>query len=97
MQGIANKHFARAVSANVTLGQGPHDNGFICDIFMPVTQGLVLKGSGRSPQEANIAFEQAAEKIEKQLRRYMRRLKSRQSSGAKNGAGSGREAPPTVT
>ena len=91
MQGIAKKHFARAVSANVTLGQGPHDNGFICDIFMPVTQGLVLKGSGRSPQEANIAFEQAADKIEKQLRRYMRRLKDRHSTGARNGAANGED------
>jgi ribosomal subunit interface protein len=91
MQGIADKHFARAVSANVTLGHGPHDNGFICDIFMPVTQGLVLKGSGRSPQEANFAFEQAADKIEKQLRRYMRRLKDRHGPGAKNGAASNGE------
>ena len=87
MQAIADKHFARAVSANVTLGNGPHDNGFICDIFMPVTQGLVLKGSGRSTGEANQAFDMAAERIEKQLRRYMRRLKDRHGPGARVGAG----------
>lgn len=89
MQAIADKHFARAVSANVTLGNGPHDNGFVCDIFMPVTQGLVLKGSGRSPAEANQAFEIAAERIEKQLRRYMRRLKDRHGPGRGNGAAAG--------
>ena len=37
-------------------------------------QGVVLKGAGQA-QEAHPAFDQAAEKIEKQLRRYMRRLK----------------------
>ncbi|MCA3254717.1 MAG: ribosome-associated translation inhibitor RaiA [Alphaproteobacteria bacterium] len=81
MQGIADKHFSRAVSANVTLQSGPHDNGFVCEIIMPVSQGLILKGSA-SGSEAHPAFEQAADKIEKQLRRYMRRLKDRHSSGA---------------
>jgi len=28
MQGLAQKYFSRAISANVTLGRGPHDNGF---------------------------------------------------------------------
>ena len=37
-------------------------------------QGLVLKGHGQA-QDAHVAFEGAAERIEKQLRRYMRRLK----------------------
>lgn len=85
IQGMADKHFSRAVSANVTLGHGPHDNGFICDIFMPLNQGLVIKGSGRSP-EAHQAFDQAADKIEKQLRRYMRRLKDRNGPGPDRGA-----------
>ena len=88
MQAIADKHFARAVSANVTLGNGPHDNGFVCDIFMPVAQGLVLKGSGRSNGEAAQAFDMAAERIEKQLRRYMRRMKDRHGPGPDRGAGS---------
>jgi len=74
MQGIAAKYFARAISANVTLGRGPHDNGFSCDIVAHVMQGLILKGSGRA-MEAHPAFDEAAEKIERQLRRYMRRLK----------------------
>jgi len=74
MQGIADKYFARAIGANVTLGRGPHDHGFSCDIVAHVMQGVILKGSG-SAMEAHPAFDAAAEKIERQLRRYMRRLK----------------------
>lgn len=74
LQGIADKYFARAISAQVTFGKGPHDNGFSCDIVAHVMQGLILKADGRA-MEANFAFDGAAEKIERQLRRYMRRLK----------------------
>jgi ribosomal subunit interface protein len=74
LQAIADKHFNRAISAQVTFGKGPHDNGFTCDIVMNVMRKLVLKGSHQA-QEAHPAFDGAAEKIDKQLRRYMRRLK----------------------
>ncbi len=77
LQGIAEKYFARAISAQVTFGKGPHDHGFTCDIVAHVMQGLVLKGSHSTPSEAHLAFDGAADKIEKQLRRYMRRLKDR--------------------
>ena len=77
LQGIAEKYFARAISAQVTVGKGPHDHGFTCDIVAHVMQGLVLKGSHSAPSEAHLAFDGAADKIEKQLRRYMRRLKDR--------------------
>lgn len=81
LQGIATKHFARAISSEVTFGKGPHDVGFRCDIVVHVMKGLVLKGSHQA-QEAHLAFDGAAEKIEKQLRRYMRRLKDRHASEA---------------
>ena len=74
LQGLATKYFARAISANVTFGKGPHDAGFTCDIVCHVTHGLVLKGR-HDAQEAHPAFDGAAEKIDKQLRRYTRRLK----------------------
>ncbi|MDB5713122.1 MAG: raiA [Sphingomonadales bacterium] len=74
LQGIAQKYFARAIAAHVTFGRGPHDNGFSCDIVAHVMQGLILKGSGNA-MDAHPAFDEAAEKIERQLRRYMRRLK----------------------
>jgi ribosomal subunit interface protein len=81
LQGIADKYFARALSAQVTFGKGPHDNGFTCDIVAHVMQGLVLKASN-SGQEAHGAFDGAADRVETQLRRYTRRLKDRQNGAA---------------
>lgn len=81
LQGIAGKYFSRAISAHVTLGRGPHDNGFTCDIVAHVMQGLILKGRNTG-NEAHGAFDGAADKIEKQLRRYMRRLKDRNAAPA---------------
>ena len=80
LQGIAEKYFARAISSEVTFGKGPHDVGFKCDIVMHVTRGLVLKGR-HDAQDAHLAFDGAATKIEKQLRRYMKRLKGKNGNG----------------
>lgn len=76
LSAIADKYFARAISAQVTFGKGPHDHAFTCDIVAHVMQGVILKGSGQAA-DAHPAFDQAADRIEKQLRRYMRRLKDR--------------------
>lgn len=81
LQGIADKYFARAISAEATFGKGPHDAGFKCDIIAHVMRGLVLKGRHEA-QDAHLAFDGAAGKIETQLRRYMRRLKDRGASEA---------------
>ncbi|BBB13846.1 ribosome hibernation-promoting factor, HPF/YfiA family [Sphingopyxis sp. FD7] len=80
MNAIADKYFSRAISAHATFGKGPHDS-FQCDIVAHVMQGLVLKGHGQA-QDAHVAFEGAADRIEKQLRRYMRRLKDRNNGPA---------------
>lgn len=85
LQAIADKYFARAISANVTFGKGPHDARFVCDIVAHVMQGVILKASAMGT-EAHPAFDGSADKIETQLRRYMRRLKARNSS---NGIGNG--------
>jgi ribosomal subunit interface protein len=74
---ITQKYFSRAVGANVTFGRGA-DNGYSCDIVAPVMQGVVLKAS-HSAREPQMAFNGAADRIEKQLRRYMRRLKARKA------------------
>ncbi|MEA3040776.1 MAG: hypothetical protein QOC65_265 [Sphingomonadales bacterium] len=76
---IADKYFERALSAHVTFGRGPHDHAFTCDVVAHVMHGVILKGSGRA-QQAHPAFDQAADRIEKQLRRYMGRLKDRQAT-----------------
>ena len=70
---ITEKYFSRSVGANVTFGRGPN-NDFTCDIVAPVVQGVVLKAS-HSAREAEMAFNGAADRIEKQLRRYSNRLK----------------------
>ncbi|HEV2079141.1 MAG TPA: ribosome-associated translation inhibitor RaiA [Allosphingosinicella sp.] len=81
MSAIAQKYFSRAISAQVTFGKGPHDHAFVCDIVAHVMQGVILKGSGQAA-DAHPAFDQAAERVEKQLRRYMRRLKDRHGTHA---------------
>ena len=85
LQGIAAKYFARAISAQVPFGKGPHDNGFTCDIVAHVMHGLVLKGSNTG-RDAHVAFDGAATNIEKQLRRYMRRLKDRNAGAVSEAA-----------
>lgn len=77
---IVEKHFSRAISSHVTLGKAPA-NAFAADIVMHVNHGLVLKSHGQA-HDAHQAFDQAAEKIEKQLRRYKRRLKDRHEQAA---------------
>jgi ribosomal subunit interface protein len=76
LNGITEKFFARAISAQVTFGRGPYDHSFTCDVVAHVPQGVVLKGHGAAA-DAHAAFDQAADRIEKQLRRYKRRLKDR--------------------
>jgi ribosomal subunit interface protein len=70
---ITEKYFSRAFTGNVTFGRGPN-NDYTCDIVVPVVNGVVLKASHRAP-EAPLAFNGAADRIEKQLRRYGKRLK----------------------
>lgn len=80
LQAVSEKYFARALSAQVTFGKGPHDYGFVCDIVAHVMHGVVLKGSSPA-QDARHAFDLAADKVENQLRRYKHRLKDRNGSG----------------
>jgi len=84
LESLAAKYFPRAISAQVTLGPGPHGR-FSCDIVMHVMSDLILKGSNAAA-EANPAFDGAADRIDKQLRRYMRRLKDRHGPGADRAA-----------
>lgn len=79
LSAMADRYFSRAVAANVTFGRGPYED-FTCDIVAPVNQGVVLKSSNRA-SEAHIAFDGAADKIEKQLKRYMDRLRERRGEG----------------
>jgi len=73
MAEITEKYFSRSIGANVTFGRGPN-NAYTCDIVAPVLQGVVLKASYTANQ-AQMAFNGAADRIEKQLRRYFKRLR----------------------
>lgn len=80
LDGIVDKHFSQALSSTVTFGKAPA-SAFACDIVLHVNHGLILKSHGEA-QDAHLAFDQAADKIEKQLRRYKRRLKDRHEQSA---------------
>lgn len=77
---IVEKHFSRAISSTVTFGKAP-SSAFAADIILHVNHGLILKSHGQA-HDAHVAFDQAAEKIEKQLRRYRRRIKDRHEQAA---------------
>ena len=72
MTAISDKYFPKAISTHATFGKAPHGK-FSCDIVSHIMQGLMLKADAQA-ENAHQAFDQAAEKVEKQLRRYMRRL-----------------------
>ncbi len=80
LSSMADRYFSRAVAANVTFGRGPYED-FTCDIVAPVAQGMVLKSSNRA-SDAHVAFEGAADKIERQLKRYTSRLRERRGEGS---------------
>ena len=77
---IVDKYFSRALSSQVTFGKAPQ-GAFRCDIVTHVMQGLILKGHAVA-QDAHVALDGAADKIEKQLRRYKRRIKDRHDASA---------------
>ena len=80
LETIIEKHFSRALSSTVTFGKAPA-SAFACDIVLHVNHGLFLKSHGQA-HDAHVAFDQAADKVEKQLRRYKRRLKDRHEQAA---------------
>lgn len=67
----ARKYFERPVNATVTFSRDAYD--FRCDARVHLPTGLTAASRGRGP-DCYAAFEQAAERLEKQLRRHKRRL-----------------------
>lgn len=82
LSAVAQRYFSRGVAANVTFGRGPHE-AFTCDIVAPVAQGIVLKASNNA-DDAHVAFDGAADKIERQLKRYVDRLRHRRAPDARD-------------
>jgi len=67
------KYFDRPVEPAVVFSRDGH--GFKCDASVHLPTGLTAKAQGQGT-EIYGAFDQAAERIEKQLRRHKRRLKN---------------------
>lgn len=80
LNAVVEKYFNRALSSQVTFGKAPA-GAFRCDIVTHVMQGLILKSHAEA-QDAHLALDQAAEKIDKQLRRYKRRIHDRHEQSA---------------
>lgn len=66
------KYFDRSVDAVITFSRDAR--AFRCDAHVHLPTGLIAQASGRA-QDVYAAFDQSAERIEKQLRRYKRRLR----------------------
>jgi ribosomal subunit interface protein len=69
----AGKYFDGQSSGTVTMTKS--GAGFDADCTLHLDSGVLLK-TGASALDPNVAFEQAADKIDKRLRRYKRRLKA---------------------
>ncbi|MEM9880806.1 MAG: ribosome-associated translation inhibitor RaiA [Pseudomonadota bacterium] len=75
----ASKYFSRTLDAGVTVHRSGHQ--FMVECHVHANQGVNLESSGKA-DNAYAAFDEAAEKIEKQLRRYKRRLKNHHARAA---------------
>lgn len=75
-----SKYFDRPVDATVTFSKDRHE--FRCDAHVHLPTGLVVQSKGTAA-DVYAAFDQGAERIEKQLRRYKRRLRDHHKSRAK--------------
>ncbi|MFQ5564778.1 MAG: ribosome hibernation-promoting factor, HPF/YfiA family [Paracoccaceae bacterium] len=71
------KYFDRPVDAHVVFSRNGH--AFKCDSSVHLPTGLTAQAHGENG-EIYAAFDQAADRIEKQLRRYKRRLKDHHHS-----------------
>ena len=67
-----SKYFDRPVDVSVTFS--PDGKAFRCDCHVHLPTGITAQSGGKG-QDAYAAFDQSAERIEKQLRRYKRRLR----------------------
>ena len=69
---VVKKYAERPTHANVVFSKNGAE--YICEAVVHLSTGLTAQAKG-SAHEIYAAFEQCAEKMEKQLRRYKRRLK----------------------
>lgn len=74
-----DKYFDGGFSGHVTVEKS--GSRFTADCMVRLDTGISLQATGQA-QDPQVAFDAAAERIEKRLRRYKRRLKSYAPNGA---------------
>jgi ribosome hibernation promoting factor len=72
LEDIAEKYFGNALEAHVVFSREAHL--IHCDLQVHVGRGILVQ-SAADGNEAYVAFDGAAERIDKRLRRYKRRLR----------------------
>lgn len=72
LDGVVQKYAERPTDAQVIFSKSAHE--YICETVVHLSTGLTAQAKA-SATEIYAAFDQCAEKMEKQLRRYKRRLK----------------------
>jgi ribosomal subunit interface protein len=81
LEQAAEKYFFRSTEASVTATREAHLFSVACTIH--AGHGLSLQSHGEGG-DVYAAFDEAADRIEKQLRRYKRRIKNHHISGLKD-------------
>lgn len=69
---VMEKYAQRPTDAQVVFSKNAHE--FVCETVVHLSTGLTAQASARAT-EIYAAFDECAEKMDKQLRRYKRRLK----------------------
>jgi len=72
LEDIADKYFGNALEAHVVFSREAHL--IHCDLQVHVGRGILVQSEANG-NEAYVAFDGAAERIDKRLRRYKRRLR----------------------
>ena len=70
--GVVQKYAERPTSAQVIFSKSAHE--YVCETIVHLSTGLTAQAKGTAT-EIYAAFDNCADKMEKQLRRYKRRLK----------------------
>lgn len=83
LEGAVEKYFGDAIEGSATFAKDA--NGVQVDCQIHVGHDIFLKSRG-SAGDAHAAFDDAAEKIEKQLRRYKRRLRDHHADQKRAGS-----------
>lgn len=72
LEAVIGKHFDGGADSNVVFSR--EGSGFRADCTTHLDSGVVLKAEGFA-NDAYHAFDESAERLEKQIRRYKRRLR----------------------